>query len=242
MQRSKLSVRHVEQVAAHHGRHARVGDERVDRTDGGFHRIQRRRDCPIDLGDVVGHVNRAGHRDSASATAWSSALALRHQRDAPARPMQRLRDPEADPLLPAGDERRPRHAATSASARPPIASATRKRMGRDGQRRVHRRRGGQDARIRDPEIGVVMRPPPGRDHAVLQGPSPCAPCRIGATASCDRTPSTASPGNPARRSAAFSFATSASCAAQFVRVQFSTMSPSFSVTRLSGSGRSSDMT
>jgi hypothetical protein len=50
----------------------------------------------------------------------------------------------------------------------------------------------------------------------------------------DRRPSTGSPGYPARRSAAFSFATSASCAAQFVRVQFSTMSPSFSVTRLSG--------
>jgi hypothetical protein len=108
-------------------------------------------------------------------TAGSSSVALRHQRDAPARAMQRLRDPEADALLSAGDKRRPRHAATSASdpTRARMIGHP-QRMRRDGQRRVHRRRGGKHARIRDPEVGVVMRPPPGRDHAVCGvQPHPC---------------------------------------------------------------------
>jgi hypothetical protein len=159
------------------------------RADPGFHRIERRR-TPSTFETIVRHVNRPGHprkRLGTVVVSLGSDISAMRQ---PA-PCSACAIPRPMPCCP------PVMSAVPVTPQPRTGFdpgqdrwATRKRLRRDRQRRVHRRRGGKNARIGDPEVLVVMRATPGRHHACRGvGPHP-GRAALMRRRSCDRTPST----------------------------------------------------
>jgi hypothetical protein len=158
---------------------------------------------PSDLAMIVGHVNRAGQGEAPRPPRGR----LRSRSDISATrqpaPCSACAIPRPMPCCPPVTSAVPVMPQPPHRSDPPIASATRNAcaaMVSDGFTAAEV---GKHARIRDPEVGVVMRPPPGRDDATA-GSSPiravphwCDGVRRSNAFDSDT-------GKPARRSAAFS--------------------------------------